>query len=268
MAGYRELPAAPPLDASVDCYWVRSGRLERGVRVVNRILPDGCMDIIINLGDPVLSDGGSDTRTAFVVGAMTSARRVFLRGRVDTIGIRFRPGMAPAYLGEDANRLTDAVADLDALWRPAFARELVERLGNCPADEERAGILDAVLTPLRPARRDAAIEAAVRAIRESRGAVTIAVLSCRVGLSPRQLQRRFAERVGLSPKLAARIARFGHAASLLRERRWTGARVAAAAGYHDQPHMTRDFHALAGLSPSAYLAERVASVQDAASEAA
>lgn len=259
---YREVGARAGLAGAIDCYWFRTGR-EDGGTLVNRILPDGCMDIIVNLGDPILGDGAAVGGTAFVVGAMSTARRVLLRGRIDTIGIRFRAGMAPGYLREDASRLTDALVDLGAFWRPAEARELAERLAEARTDRDRAGVLDSVLASGRAPQHDVGVSSALRAIRQARGMTTVRELARTAGMSPRQLQRRFAERVGLSPKLAARIARFGHAAKLLRERTtWTGARVAMAAGYHDQPHMVRDFHDLAGLSPSAYLAERVASVQD------
>lgn len=261
---YREVMAGAGLAGVVDCYWFRSGR-EDGSAVVNRILPDGCMDIIVNLGDPLLGDDGPNRRTAFVVGAMSTARRVLLRGRIDTVGIRFRAGTAPGFLREDASRLTDALVDLDAFWRPVETRELVDRLHEARTDRDRASVLDSVLEPRHTAPYDAPVSSAIRAIRQARGRATVRELAQMAGMSPRQLQRRFAERVGLSPKLAARIARFGHAAKLLREHTtWTGARVAMAAGYHDQPHMVREFHDLAGLSPTAYLAERVASVQDEA----
>jgi transcriptional regulator GlxA family with amidase domain len=49
------------------------------------------------------------------------------------------------------------------------------------------------------------------------------------------------------------MARFGHAASLLRSgSRASLARIATDCGYHDQAHMTREFSVLAGISPGSY----------------
>jgi methylphosphotriester-DNA--protein-cysteine methyltransferase len=268
VGGYRERRPAPTLAHAVECYWFRTGRADGGAGLANRILPDGCMDIIVNLGDPIAGDGAPNGHVAFVVGAMTTARLALLQGRMDTVGIRFRPGMAPAFLREDADRLTDGVADLAALWKPAAVRSLVEHLANHATDPDRSAVLDEALEPLRQDASGDGVDAAIRAVHDTRGAVDVAHLARLAGMSTRQFERRFPRRVGLSPKLAARIARFGLAAGMLREQpSWTGARVAATAGYHDQPHMVRDFHAFAGLTPTQYLAERVASVQEAAGAA-
>jgi transcriptional regulator GlxA family with amidase domain len=59
--------------------------------------------------------------------------------------------------------------------------------------------------------------------------------------------------VGLSPKTAARVIRFDRALGLLRG----GvplAEVAAACGYYDQAHFTREFRALAETTPGRFLA--------------
>ena len=72
----------------------------------------------------------------------------------------------------------------------------------------------------------------------------------RVYVSERQLERRFAERVGYGPKTFQRIARFQRAVGQLEREGSELARVAAvSAGYADQAHLTRESRRLAGLSP-------------------
>ena len=59
-----------------------------------------------------------------------------------------------------------------------------------------------------------------------------------------------ANHLGLPPKPVARLIRFEHASMLLRDHLADSiAEVAAMAGYHDQPHLTREFRLMAGLSP-------------------
>jgi transcriptional regulator GlxA family with amidase domain len=115
-----------------------------------------------------------------------------------------------------------------------------------------------------------------RALEASAGGVEIGRLSERIGCSRRHLIAGFREQVGVPPKTAARILRFDRAARAVRDgRRGSLARLATACGYHDQAHMTREFRALAGLTPGAYRAaalpgylgipaevEQVNSVQD------
>jgi AraC-like DNA-binding protein len=90
-------------------------------------------------------------------------------------------------------------------------------------------------------------------VRASGGRTSVDELARAVGLSARQLERRFRARVGLGPKLLARITRFQHAFRLAR-RTPNLAEVAARAGYFDQAHLVRDFRQFAGAAPSRFLA--------------
>ena len=77
----------------------------------------------------------------------------------------------------------------------------------------------------------------------------MAEVADRVYVSERQLQRRFAERVGYGPKTFQRIARFQRAVRQLGLDGAGPASAAASAGYADQAHLTRESRRLAGLSP-------------------
>jgi AraC-like DNA-binding protein len=72
------------------------------------------------------------------------------------------------------------------------------------------------------------------------------------GISERQLRRRFAAGVGYGPKTLQRILRLQRLlwlASGADGARLGLARLAIAAGYADQPHMTREAVALTGATP-------------------
>jgi AraC-like DNA-binding protein len=71
------------------------------------------------------------------------------------------------------------------------------------------------------------------------------------GLGMRQFERRFLQGFGISPKRFARVARFQTALDnkiAYPECPWI--KIAHRLNYHDQMHMVRDFHELAGDSPS------------------
>jgi transcriptional regulator GlxA family with amidase domain len=92
------------------------------------------------------------------------------------------------------------------------------------------------------------------------GGVAVAELCRELRCSGRHLAARFGEEVGLPPKAFARVLRFERATALLRDGHAPGA-VAAACGYYDQPHLNREFHALAGRTPASFAAS-VINVQD------
>src|SRR6185436_14338748 len=94
---------------------------------------------------------------------------------------------------------------------PALARDLAEELGEPRAGEAWTAALDRRLGVLRPGSArppQRLVEAAVARVRATAGRVGVAALAHEAGLSTRQLERRFRERVGLGPKTFARLVRF------------------------------------------------------------
>lgn len=92
---------------------------------------------------------------------------------------------------------------------------------------------------------------------ERRGILRISDIADEVSLSLRQFERRFADEIGVRPKLFARIARFQAVLDTkvdCSETAWLT--LAHRFGYHDQMHMIRDFHGLSGFSPERLL-ERI-----------
>jgi AraC-like DNA-binding protein len=71
-----------------------------------------------------------------------------------------------------------------------------------------------------------------------------------LGVSRRRLERSFVRQIGLTPAAVSRIARFQRAVAAL-SRGTTLADAAAFGGYADQPHLTRESRALAGITPGA-----------------
>lgn len=107
---------------------------------------------------------------------------------------------------------------------------------------------------------------AVRALRVARAVLELcagqdladACRACRLGVGPRQMERDFKRCLGLAPSDCARLVQVQRAAAAL----LGGASLAQAAagcGFADQPHMTRAFRRIAGVTPGA-LRERVAPV--------
>jgi transcriptional regulator GlxA family with amidase domain len=127
------------------------------------------------------------------------------------------------------------------------------------------------MTRSHPAARRAA-----ELIRRARGRVMVRSLTDELGLSARQLERLFRDHVGVSPKEAARIARFRHAVELMHSRPVPSlAHIAFECGYVDQAHLTREFRTLAGSTPASYRArissperQNVAFIQDGVDPAA
>jgi transcriptional regulator GlxA family with amidase domain len=85
---------------------------------------------------------------------------------------------------------------------------------------------------------------------------TVASLADWLGWDTRRLHREFVAGCGYGPKTLQRILRVQRALRLAHAAATAPrlADVAAVAGYADQAHMTRDFRALTGFTPVAFLA--------------
>ena len=189
------------------------------------------------------------------------------------LGVEFRPGGARPFLGLPVGELANRRVDLEAVvGRGASGlREQLLEAGGEPRGalgvEARFRVVEAAL--LRwlgggPAPRPAVREA-VRRLDGSPLATPhvtpntarIARLAADVGLSPRRFTQVFADAVGLTPKRYGRVRRFHEVLRRVAgrgEADWAG--LAAASGYYDQPHLIREFVALAGVTPVAYLERR------------
>ncbi|HEX8272340.1 MAG TPA: AraC family transcriptional regulator [Longimicrobiaceae bacterium] len=262
---YREHAPPPELAGRVECVWTLRSRGRLPAAVLNRVLPDGCADVIFAPGEPPLPGTGPHHRLrGYAVGAMLRPSSVWIAGEVDLLGVRFRPGGAAAFLAVPLGEITDAVVPLADAWG-RDAAELEARVLEAPA-AERVRLVEAALRRRLGAGRTPhpAVERASALIARSHGSIAVEALAAQAGTGRRQLERLFAEQVGLTPKAAARVARFRRLCGLLRARPEAGwSRLALECGYHDQAHMIREFRGFAGVTPGAYRREhaRVASVQ-------
>lgn len=271
---YRTYAPPPQLRPFVRALW--SLESDDPSPPADRIFPDGCMELVVHVGTPFSAwdaDGRERVQpAAFVVGQMTEALCVRPSARAAVVGVRFHPGGALPFLRLPQHQLFGTRPALDDLG-PALAgaarraRDSPDVAGAVARIADELALLARSAGP--PDRRVAACAAAIEA---SAGAVGVDALARRCGVSSRQLERLFRDAVGLAPKTLARLARF-QAALRRVEAGAPMARAAAAAGYADQAHFAREFRRVAGLTPTAFAAERaplasafadVGFVQDAA----
>jgi AraC-like DNA-binding protein len=214
---------------------------------------------IICFGVPYKLDG--EPFDAFVGGLSDRPTLTEFVGEAGGIQIDFTPLGARRLLGLPMDELTNRVVAIEDVLGPR-APLLVERLQDAGGWAERFALLDAVLLRRLAAGPEPAPEVTwtLRRLTQADGRLAVSALAAEVGWSRRHLAASWRRDVGLAPKAVARILRFQRALRLVRQ----GHPLADAAydcGYADQPHLNRDFRALAGASP-----REVTFVQDAAAQ--
>jgi AraC-like DNA-binding protein len=160
-------------------------------------------------------------------------------GPASIIGVRFRPGGVGQLLGMPVQELTGRTISADSLglrgldnistWREAETAILGQECGDAdPMVDEAARLLCRL--------------------------PDVGAVASWLGVSTRQLERRFKSRVGMSPKHFARIARFQRVFRAVEVSGTGWVDAAAKCGYYDQAHLIRDFRDLAGQAPAHLLA--------------
>ncbi|WIY05030.1 helix-turn-helix domain-containing protein [Amycolatopsis mongoliensis] len=233
---------APELAQFVDYHWV--------LRWDRRGEPPHEQRVLPNLAVHVTFFPGAS-------GVYGPAHDVFshrLEGRVQGLGVRFRPGCFRAFLGAPVSDIADRAVPLTDVFGPK-AIEAAESVRSAAGDAQMVRAIDNLLiaNPVRlsaTARRAAEV---VESIARDPGITRVAQLCADTGLTTRSLQRLFAEHVGCTPKWAIRIYRLNDAAQrIAAEGEPDYAGLAVRLGYSDQSHFIRDFRAVTGQPPAEY----------------
>lgn len=258
---YCEISPRPPLNDFVECFWTLRDDGPSSSGAPERILPDGCVELILNFGER-FSQHHDNRRELqprhFLVGQMSGPILISPNGAVQLLGIRFHPGGTSPFLRAPMNELTDQIAELGSL-SSELERELLTVSEDLLSMRERTSAIESVLMArlLRDSFHSSAIRLAARIV-ESAGRVSVDELAAAAGISSRQLERRFLREIGIGPKLLGRILRFQQVFRAVDRVDSAWASIAVECGYYDQAHLIRDFTQFAGQTPAVLLAERSA----------
>jgi AraC-like DNA-binding protein len=223
-----------------------------------RELPTDEAPLIINFGAPFrLFKPGDSQRdvdlASFVTGAYDTYQLVESVGATSGVQVNFNLLGIRLVVGRPIEDMKNAALAPEDVFG-AFARELTDRLYDAPSWDARFECLDRALTSRLCAAREvpAAVRFAWQRLVHSSGRSSIASIVADVGWSERHFITTFKHEIGLSPKVFARMLRFGQVVRDLRAGNAADlADLAFGAGYCDQAHLNRDAREFAGVTPGA-----------------
>lgn len=184
--------------------------------------------------------------------------RVNLKLGHDHIVIRvgFHPGGLHRLIGLPMHRMLDYACDSADFFNQQI-REVNERLFNTMAYDDMIKVVEAfLLEKIKLAKRSLPFDSAMAQLVKYDGLVAIEKIASMACVSLRQFERQCKERIGLPPKLYARLIRFSKAYRLYEANTslsWT--HIAHTCGYFDQMHFIRDCKEFAGVTPTAIAKE-------------
>jgi AraC-like DNA-binding protein len=233
------------------------------------VLPTGSMHIVLRLDNEpvrVWGHGGQELELGTaVIGGIRSSYYVKDARPARTVGAQLHAAASLPLLGVPADELAERHTRLDDVWGAATA-SLRAQVREARSPEAALACFETALSARLPRLRavhpaiacalarfdglaDVSWHGSLRgppAVRDPVGDVV-----ADTGLSHRRFLTLFEQAVGLAPKRYCRVLRFQRAIAGVVAGEPLGA-VAIDAGYSDQAHLTREFQALAGVSPGAY----------------
>jgi AraC-like DNA-binding protein len=248
---YTESRPSAILQPFIECIWTLNGTAPEVDAQPERILPDGCMELIFHRGEPFRRLGELQPH-CFVVGQMIEPAFLQVSTRIEVVGIRFHPGGAYLFLMIPMHELTHRFISMAEVWG-RLGRELEEQvLGASSTRHAVRLVVDDLEHRLISADvgKNRAHGLASLQIRHH-GTLSVRELARQGGISERQVEREFNDVVGLAPKMFSRILRFQRVFQAFEQNdRWVD--VALECGYYDQPHLIADFRQFAATTPTTF----------------
>ena len=222
------------------------------------IVPDGDVKLIFPFAGAIRCRIGArdrlhPTSRLIVSGMRTRAGHLSFPHGVNAIGVIVHPEAAYRLLPVPHCEITDTTFDGEEIF-DARARRLQEELMELPREQDRVARLQTRLCEWVRVRqpRDLGFEHAAGQLRRHQGLIRIDLLASDIGWSRRQLERRFLQHAGVSPKALASILRFSAAYKRMRNAASGGYAALIQDHYFDQSHFLKSFKRYTGMTPRSY----------------
>ncbi len=249
----------PPLNQFVECFIYQEAF--DPAHSVERFLPDGNVEIIIDLHDQPKYIYDNKT-----LREIQACRRVWASGvRTEPITIpsgrdaamliiAFKKGKAYPFFPIPMNEISDCVVDADLLWGREFGR-LRERILESENSESKFTIVEGFLLEeyLSKMIVNPCVDYALTQIIHKPDQLSLSGLTQKIGYSQKHFIEMFKNQVGITPKSYLKLMRFQKAINEIEksgEFDWVS--ISNDCGFYDQSHFINDFKVFSGFTPAEY----------------
>lgn len=240
---YKQFKPDAALSPYIDAFWEVTS--DESKSFTERIMPDCCIDIIVNLGTDVPADGSGlmmKNERAYLIGTMTRYKDTIREPGTHLIGIRFKPaGFVHFFKQGPLDELTDKVAEFEKKLIPPF---------NLFSNDFTGNLNQFFLKKFAPLRLS--IFHILEQVYESRGQINVVELAKNNFMMVRQLERIFIRHMGIPPKVFINFVRYQFALQNIREKYPAQSLVDLSfdCGYYDHAHLANEIKKYSGVSPS------------------
>lgn len=258
---YQKFKPCSQLEPFVECYFVWNSQENIGPTTIESP-PSGFCSIVFNYGDPYFLEtkkfGKQPVPSQFISGQSIYSYNLFLEGKIGLCGIVFKPAALATIFNLPMYEYVEERIDLYKIFKKNVLDQTISAIKSATENKEKVKILEAFLLQQYQAEKPEMdyIDKAANYIIEHNGMLQVNDLLEESCMSRRTFERKFFQKVGLSPKYYARIRRIGYLCNLIAgKKKVDWAKVFYECEFYDHAHFIKDFQEFTGRSPQQYLHE-------------
>lgn len=254
-----QIAPSPSLQHIVRHYLILSNDV--GTNADFRMFSDGSPGIVFHRKTPLLQKNGKDGKLTIqpeclVYGQITQFNTMSAVNELDMLIVVLQPSALFKLFAIPAFEVTNDIIPFTGLAGQS-GRMLIEQVQNSTGNNSAITAIEDFLLNrlLKYSYNDKIISLSLQQIYVQKGMNTVAEMLKDIPATERQLERKFREQIGLSPKKFADIIKFQHLLKNLKHISPTLSLsdVSYISGYYDQSHLNNSFKKFTGLTPLQYL---------------
>jgi AraC-like DNA-binding protein len=254
---YQTFEPCQDLTTLVKCYWTLESPTEKSPEK-QTIVPDGCMEMIFHYGDLYKQYTGNGKciiqPRSFVIGQLTRPLEIEPTGETGIFSVRFYPEGFLPFATIPIKEMENKAVALNKLFGND-GHEIEQMILSTNSTSDRIRYIEVFLHNRMASREtiDRIIQSTVETMLTANGQLSVAELSKQSNINRRQLERKFASAIGLSPKQLSKTIRLQTTLKMLINQNFTSLTALAYEGdYYDQAHFIKDFKEFTGLTPKEF----------------
>ena len=259
---YRTFAPHPDLESLVKYYWTLEVPAEDDSQR-QQIIPDGCIEMAFILGDDIKRYISQDEfilqPRAMVLGQRIEPFYIEPVGYVNTFAVSFYPYGFANFITKPIKNLTNKETPITLLFGENSAKELERKILQATDTKERIGRIEEFLFDKLNGKAtiDNIVKTTIDTLLSTSGSAPINKILKEDLSKRRQLERKFAKQIGISPKQLGKVIRLQTALKiLLNEEAENLTSIAYESEYYDQAHFIKDFKEFTGISPKEFLGNK------------
>ena len=217
------------------CIWTMKSNVMLDKTISNNILPDACVDIVIDFSNKLIYFAGFSKKT----------NNYKLYEKIDYMGVRLKPGIF-YYL---FNISTEKVMDKAVPFEKIENKYNVSDIFNLDGVEERIAYLKKYFLEKTNGKKEYQFTRVAEDIYDNLSEQSVTDIAKKFGYNERHLYRVFKINYGVSPKVFLNILRLHLCLTLMLEKNMNFIDVANICGFYDQSHFIKEIKKYAGISP-------------------